>query len=43
MKLDQDLTTRGNKIRSLVYYYFMLAENEGLIDDPKLQVTKKKA
>jgi hypothetical protein len=41
MKLDQDLTTRGNKIRSLVYYYFMLAENEGLIDDPKLQVTKK--
>jgi hypothetical protein len=39
MKINNDLVTRGNKIRYLVYYYLMLAENEGLIDDPKLQVT----
>jgi hypothetical protein len=40
MNLDQDFATRGNRVRSLVFYYFMLAENEGLIDDPKLQVTR---
>jgi hypothetical protein len=39
MKIKNDLVTRGNKIRYLVYYYLMLAENEGLIDDPNLQVT----
>ncbi|KAH8727727.1 hypothetical protein GQ44DRAFT_702880 [Phaeosphaeriaceae sp. PMI808] len=32
-----DLRTRGNKIRYLVYYYFMLAENEGIIDDLQLR------
>jgi hypothetical protein len=39
MKTKNDLVTRGNKIRYLVYYYLMLAENEGLTDDPKLQVS----
>ena len=35
---DLDIKTQGNKIRTLVYYYFMLAENEGLIDDPRIRV-----
>jgi hypothetical protein len=39
MRTKNDLATRGNKIRYLVYYYLMLAENEGLTDDPKLQVS----
>ena len=34
---DNNLRTRGNKIRYIVYYYFMLAENEGLIDNPQIQ------
>jgi hypothetical protein len=31
MRLDQELSSRGNKIRYLVFYYFMLAEHAGLI------------
>ncbi|EAT77277.2 hypothetical protein SNOG_15344 [Parastagonospora nodorum SN15] len=31
MRLDQELPSRGNKIRYLVLYYFMLAEHAGLI------------
>jgi hypothetical protein len=39
MQINQNLATRGNKVRYLVYYYFMLAENEGFIDSPQLEVT----
>lgn len=39
MTLKQDLKTRGNKIRYLVFYYFMLAENAGLISVPKTQTS----
>jgi hypothetical protein len=39
MTLNQDLRTRGNKIRYLVFYYFMLAENEGIIGVPKTQTS----
>jgi hypothetical protein len=39
MKIKQDLATRGNKVLYLAYYYLMLAENEGIIDSPRLQVT----
>jgi hypothetical protein len=39
MTLKQDLRTRGNKIRYLVLYYFMLAENAGLISAPKTQTS----
>lgn len=31
MRLDQELRSRGSKIRYLVFYYFMLAEHAGLI------------
>ncbi|KAH3940591.1 hypothetical protein HBI56_180630 [Parastagonospora nodorum] len=34
MRLDQELPSRGNKIRYLVLYYFMLAEHAGLIGKP---------
>jgi hypothetical protein len=37
----QDLTARGLRVRYFVYYYFMLAENEGLIDDLELRITAK--
>jgi hypothetical protein len=33
-----NLKTRGHKIRYLVNYYLMLADNEGLIDDPKIRI-----
>jgi hypothetical protein len=39
MTLKQDLRTRGNKIRYLVLYYFMLAENAGLIGLLKTQTS----
>jgi hypothetical protein len=38
MRLDQGLGSRGNKIRYLVFYYFMLAEHAGLIDFSKTQI-----
>jgi len=31
MRVDQELKSRGSKIRYLVFYYFMLAEHAGLI------------
>ncbi|KAH7359688.1 hypothetical protein BKA66DRAFT_445205 [Pyrenochaeta sp. MPI-SDFR-AT-0127] len=30
----------GDKIRSLIYYCFILAEDCGLIDDPRIKITK---
>ena len=38
---DNDLRTRGNKIRYLVYYYFMLAENAGFIGNPQVQASSQ--
>jgi hypothetical protein len=36
---NRDHRTQGNKVRYMVYYYFMLAENAGLTGSPKLHVT----
>ena len=33
---DINLRTRGHKIRYLVYYFFMVAENSGMIDELKV-------
>ncbi|KAH7074492.1 hypothetical protein BKA63DRAFT_443556, partial [Paraphoma chrysanthemicola] len=32
--------TRGNRIRYMVYYYFMLAENAGFSGSPRFQITE---
>jgi hypothetical protein len=36
---NRDYRTQGNKVRYMVYYYFMLAENLGLTGSPKLHIT----
>ncbi|KAF2024461.1 hypothetical protein EK21DRAFT_117779 [Setomelanomma holmii] len=36
---NNDLHTKGNSVRYMVYYYFMLAENAGLTENPRLRVT----
>jgi hypothetical protein len=38
----EDSTLR-EYLRSMVYYYFVLAEHEGIIDDPRLRLTGNKA
>ncbi|KAF1915648.1 hypothetical protein BDU57DRAFT_596109 [Ampelomyces quisqualis] len=40
-KHSQDLATRGLRVRYFVYYYYMLAENQGLISDPELRIAAR--